>query len=93
MRDNRYYTLKDMVIVLVLLLLIIIVALHNSCYLCYLSQKNKQLQEKVESLELRLSTYEFVPDWLIMSYDRCNCPEVPENFLKDCVAYEIKSKN
>lgn len=90
MWNNRYYTLKDMVITLITLLLISTVALHNSYSL---SQQNKQLQEQVESLELRLSAYEFVPDWLMMSYDRCNCPEVPKSFLKECVAYEIKSKN
>lgn len=90
MWNNRYYTLKDMVIALVILLSISTVALHSSHSL---SQKNKQLQEQVESLELRLHAYEFVPDWLMMSYDRCNCPEVPKSFLKECVAYEIKSEN
>ena len=90
MWDNRYYTLKDMVIILVILLSISTAALYDNYSL---SQKNKQLQEQVKSLELRLNAYEFVPDWLMMSYDRCNCPEVPENFLKECVAYEIKSKN
>ena len=90
MWNNRYYTLKDMVIALVILLSISTVALHNSHSL---SQQNKQLQEQVESLKLRLSAYELIPDWLMMSYDRCNCPEVPENFLKECVAYEIKSEN
>ena len=90
MWNNRYYTLKDMVIALVILLSVSTVALHSSHSL---SQQNKQLQEQVESLELRLSAYEFVPDWLMMSYDKCNCPEVPKSFLKECVAYEIKSKN
>ena len=90
MWNNRYYTLKDMVIALVILLSISTVALYNSYSL---SQQNKQLQERVETLEIQLSAYELIPDWLMMSYDRCNCPEVPENFLKECVAYEIKSKN
>ena len=90
MWNNRYYTLKDMVIALVILLLISTAALFNNHSL---SQQNKQLQERVETLEIQLSAYEFVPDWLMMSYDRCNCPEVPESFLKECVAYEIKSKN
>lgn len=90
MWNNRYYTLKDMVIALVILLSISIAALYNNYSL---SQQNKQLQEKVESLEVRLSAYESIPDWLMISYDRCNCPEVSKNFLKECVAYEIKSKN
>lgn len=90
MWNNRYYTLKDMVVTLVILLMISSVALYNWNSV---SKQNEQLQEKVKSLELRLSAYEFVPDWLMMSYDRCNCPEVPEDFLKECVAYEIKSKN
>lgn len=90
MWNNRYYTLKDMVVALVILLTISSVALYNWNSV---SKQNKQLQEQVKSLELRLSAYEFVPDWLMMSYDKCNCPEVPENFLRECVAYEIKSKN
>lgn len=90
MWNNRYYTLKDMVVALVILLTISSVALYNWNSV---SEQNKKLQEQVKSLELRLSAYEFVPDWLTMSYDKCNCPEVPENFLKECVAYEIKSKN
>lgn len=90
MLNNRYYTLRDMIITLVTLLIISSVALYNWNSV---EKQNKQLQKQVKSLELRLSAYEFVPDWLMMSYDRCNCPEVPENFLKECVAYEIKSKN
>lgn len=90
MWNNRYYTLKDMVIALAILLLISTAALFNNHSL---SQQNKQLQEKTKSLETRLSAYENIPDWLIMSYDKCNCSEVPEVFLKECVSYEIKSKN
>lgn len=90
MWNNRYYTLKDMVVALVTLLIVSSIAL---CSWCFVSEQNKQLQERIKTLELQLSAYEFVPDWLMMSYDKCNCPEVPEDFLRECVAYEIKSKN
>lgn len=48
------------------------------------------LQQKVDFLQTSLDGYESMPDYLTDSWLKCNTPEVPEAFRKDCLCFEIK---
>lgn len=90
MWNNRYYTLKDMVITLVILLSMFMIAKHQ-----YITEvvKSEKLEMQIESMQTEIDSYKILPNWLVTAYNKCDNLEVPENFLKECVAYEIKFKN
>ena len=53
----------------------------------------RELTKVTSELNLYKTYYEDMhkyPDWLTRAYQDCNSKDVPDNFVKECTAYEIQ---
>ena len=54
-----------------------------------LENQNKLYKIQVEELNYKLNHNKF-PNWYTSAFNKCNGNQVPKNFIKSCIIYELE---
>jgi len=78
--------MKTLIFTIFLIILLIGAGIQDS--------KNKaNLERQNATYKKAAMQYGQMPGWLVLSWEKCSSDQVPENFRKECVCYEIQRQN
>lgn len=49
-----------------------------------------KLKQQLNLYKMKMESMEDYPTWYKTAYEKCTCPDVPEVFQKECIAYELR---
>ena len=85
--DNLYYSLRDMTSATIVIIVIVLLA---GIRIAHLEQNLKAAERQIRLYQIQVDEMQQYPEFLAKAYKTCTTPsQVPGEWLRECLAYEI----